>query len=57
MLNEKENMICEKENMIYEKSGGDLGADGNNTYLTVYDSLNHLLKSNYRDDVFYNLLI
>jgi phage/plasmid-associated DNA primase len=58
MLNEKENMICEKENMIYEKSGGDLGADGNNTYINGNDSLNHLLKSNYceKDDLFYNFV-
>jgi phage/plasmid-associated DNA primase len=58
MLNEKENMICENENMIYEKSGGDLGAVGNNTYINGNDSLNHLLKSNYRekDDLFYNFV-
>lgn len=58
MLNEKENMICEKENMICEKSGGDLGAGGDNTYINVNDSLNHLLKSNYceKDDLFYNFV-
>jgi P4 family phage/plasmid primase-like protien len=45
-------MLNEKENMIYEKSGGDLGAGGDNTYINENNSLNHLLKSNYNDNMY-----